>query len=233
MQLLLASLLYLAWLCSADEPKECPTGRTNACINRINNGNNPPRESRLADCSSYQAVIVTPTPTTITNTVTETITVTGGGGDTVKRLLHRQVTISPTAVPTYLSPGPCTFAGIYGSACSCLGIPQTTSTAPPETSTVEVTVTETITSSPPGPTCAGTTCNNLVFNPCPDLSTFGCPCALGTDGESYCFAFSQCGDVCNTNADCPSGSACMVDTCCGEPTCEVLVDYSYCNPITT
>jgi hypothetical protein len=56
-----------------------------------------------------------------------------------KRDLHeRQVTASPTAIPTYASA--CSPAAEYISACSCFGVTGSVTTAPTPTVTVTTTV---------------------------------------------------------------------------------------------
>lgn len=138
-------------------------------VQKVPSGN----RNGTADCVSFFRVTVTPTPSTVRSTVTVTTTLLSA--DKKKRgipelveihnmrslygpvhalqvlpgnTLHkRQMTVSPTAIPTYASP--CSSLAAYSSACSCLGVPRTTITAAAATSTSIWTVTETYTPSLP------------------------------------------------------------------------------------
>ncbi|KAK4210897.1 hypothetical protein QBC37DRAFT_390155 [Rhypophila decipiens] len=107
---------------------------------------------------------------TESTTVTETVTV-GGGGSLRRRapakianplaaadaavpapvqVVRRQATATPTAIPHYASA--CKSGAAYASACSCIGVHKTTTTAPApprstvsSTTTVATTVTTTVT----------------------------------------------------------------------------------------
>ncbi|KAJ5865280.1 uncharacterized protein N7529_007196 [Penicillium soppii] len=198
------------------------TGNSLACVANILIGINPPFISRLADCSSYQKVVVTPSPTTVSTTVaTTTITVTTTLGAVMRRaeVNALQATSTPTSVPTYLGPQ-CTQPGIYGSACACLGIPRTTSTAPTPTVTTSVTATTTttVTVTPVPTSCVGQTCGSYTFSPCPEGT---CACGLDPDNNSFCFVGGACILACTTNSDCAAGSKCLVGSCCGTPICQV------------
>ncbi|KAE8152758.1 hypothetical protein BDV25DRAFT_137566 [Aspergillus avenaceus] len=109
--ILILSLTSLAGL-GLGSPQGGPPachGTVLACKDHIEDGPHPdpPLSSRLADCSGFQLVRVTPAPVLTTSTVaTVTITVTVTG-PVLARLARRQTTVTPTAVPTYLSPGPC------------------------------------------------------------------------------------------------------------------------------
>ncbi|MCJ1242837.1 hypothetical protein MMC30_000032 [Trapelia coarctata] len=85
------------------------------------------QSAHRTDCSSFMKVVVTPAPTTITVTLNYK----------AKRSMEkRQITVVPSAVPTYASA--CSGTSKYSSACSCWGITKTTSTAPTPTVTVYV-----------------------------------------------------------------------------------------------
>ncbi|PWY94977.1 hypothetical protein BO94DRAFT_620479 [Aspergillus sclerotioniger CBS 115572] len=211
------------------QPYPC-SGQPRACVAHIVDGANPtpPLTSRLADCSSYQAVVVTPHPTTVTTTVaTETVTVTTTLGGPVQRRANvaaRQVTSTPTAVPTYLD-NPCFNPGVYGSACACLGVSQTTTTAPTPTSTVSVTVTTTTTTTVTP--CVGGNCGSYVPVPCPEGV---CACGFDVNGDTFCFVGEDCGPQCTTNAECGAGFRCLVGSCCGDNVCNHESTGSCLNP---
>lgn len=49
-----------------------------------------------------------------------------------------------------------------------------------------------------------------------------CACSSTAEGEKFCWDGAvSCGDIptCATSADCPSGAACIPNTCCGDPVC--------------
>lgn len=155
------------------------------------------------------------TVTSTVDTVTVTVTVTGNGNGPV--LAARQVTVTPSAVPTYLSQQ-CTRPGVYGAACSCLGIPQTTTTAPTPTTTVSVTATttETVTAAP---TCTGGSCGNYRITGCGDDDPATvCVCGLDAENQPVCFLDRPCseGQSCSASSDCPAGERCVVQSCCND-----------------
>ncbi|KAJ5088697.1 hypothetical protein N7456_012313 [Penicillium angulare] len=222
---LLLAIALLAGIGPAQALLPIPcTGRTGVCILQILGGFIPPLPSRLADCSSYQRVVVTPSPTTVTTVVaTQTVTVTTTLGALLAgrgEIVARQTTSSPTAVPTYLG-SPCTQAGIYGSACACLGIQRTTSTAPTPTITTSVTTTTTTTVTVnPVPTCTGDVCGSYTPVNYGEGVFSTCACGIDVNGDSVCFVVAPCISVtCATNADCASGSRCIAATCCGDNIC--------------
>jgi hypothetical protein len=50
-----------------------------------------------------------------------------------------------------------------------------------------------------------------------------CLCAQTTEGTGFCADFrGECGalQTCSSSNDCPSGSKCVVNTCCGFPVCD-------------
>lgn len=155
-----------------------------------------------------------------TTVATETVTVTTTLGPALQRrgeIAARQTTSSPTSVPTYLGK-PCADPGIYGSACACLGIHKTTSTAPTPTVTTSVTTTTTTTVTVT-PTCSPGSYGTYVVNNC-GLGQFGsCICGNDVNGDSFCFVDFLCTTSCSTNAECGSGSRCLVNSCCGASNC--------------
>jgi hypothetical protein len=67
-------------------------------------------------------------------------------------------------------------------------------------------------------TCDGKTCGN--FANCGGGTT--CLCFTAADGTGFCATGSQpCSGLpaCTTNANCPSGSICSVQSCCRSPVC--------------
>ncbi|KAJ0421187.1 hypothetical protein BJY00DRAFT_312373 [Aspergillus carlsbadensis] len=174
------------------------------------------------------------TTTIATETVTVTTTVTGIALK-ARDLAPRATTVTPTAAPTYLF-GPCTQPSAYGSACSCLGIPRTTTTAPAPTSFVSVTetttITTTVTVAPPGECAAGGSCSTYLNIPCD--AYVACRCATDADGEGFCWGVqTQCatdpGMLCNANADCGEGERCVVGPCCdGERFCVAVAPPGSC-----
>ncbi|KAL4903090.1 hypothetical protein BDW74DRAFT_180380 [Aspergillus multicolor] len=223
-------------------PPPC-TGRPLACANQINHGNNPPLSSRLADCSSYNGVTITPDPVTVTTTIaTETITVTVTDTDTPttkNKRLARLAARQAGPVPTYLH-SPCDQEGVYASACACLGIPVTTTTLPTPTEFVSVTatVTTTVTVQPTSTpfTCPATggTCPYYTTAPC-GLGEFNiCACAQDAEGQSFCAVGWTCRpnmDQCTTNFDCAPNQRCHTNNCCGYPgICVFEADEADCDP---
>ncbi|KAL4961169.1 uncharacterized protein BDV14DRAFT_204019 [Aspergillus stella-maris] len=127
--------------------------------------------------------IVTTTVATTTTTIT-VVQPPGGAGLTARgELVARATTVTPTAIPTYLS-GPCRLPNAYRGACSCMGIRPTTTTAPTPTSTTSIThtVTETVTAE-----CApiAEECSDISTTPCPN-SPLGCFCGRRSDGGESC-----------------------------------------------
>ncbi|KAL4901555.1 hypothetical protein BDW74DRAFT_181566 [Aspergillus multicolor] len=176
--------------------------------------------SRRADCSSFQRVTVTPAPATVTTTwSTTTVTVTVNQGPADKRdapLARRQTTATPTSVPRYILP-PCRAPSAYASACSCLGVPRITSTAPTPTSTVSViaTTTTTVTAGPVTDICTPGSCNDgYEFWLCPN-GPLGCRCGFNPSGDDVCFQdISSCDAACTANEDCAVDQVCVYRSCC-------------------
>ncbi|MCJ1472712.1 hypothetical protein MMC13_001361 [Lambiella insularis] len=95
------------------------------------------------------------TPTTITVTITDVVPVTFTATlttdlttlvitvltETVDEVLKRQMTVKPTSIPAYASA--CSNSVRYSSACSCIGVIASTTTAPTPSTTV--TKTQTVT----------------------------------------------------------------------------------------
>ncbi|KAK6544761.1 hypothetical protein TWF694_001444 [Orbilia ellipsospora] len=151
-----------------------------------------------ADCSSYLLTTVTPATstsyqtTTITNqapavTVTTTTKIFSiVGSTTVKKakrdpqpitipapsrgaaLERRQVTVVPSSIPPYASP--CSSPAAYVSACSCIGVLPSVTTAPtPVTTTtvsqtVSVTSTATVTVTSTVPVCDPANNYGIIYN---------------------------------------------------------------------
>ena len=64
----------------------------------------------------------------------------------------------------------------------------------------------------------GFVCNQVGIHACNGL--FNCVCANRAEGGIACVPIlSGCSTPCTSSADCPSGSACIVDSCCGGPVC--------------
>ncbi|CAJ0543737.1 Ff.00g039010.m01.CDS01 [Fusarium sp. VM40] len=111
---------------------------------------NPPRESRLSDCSALYTVTVSPYPVTSTVVKRElAIRIPTGrytGQPVINTLFARAegeptaTTIQPTEVPTYATY--CDSPSDYYEACSEAGITGFTTTLPTPTSTDETTVTD-------------------------------------------------------------------------------------------
>ncbi|MCJ1320227.1 hypothetical protein MMC15_005565 [Xylographa vitiligo] len=146
------------------------------CLRAVR-GTSLPTRSGAADCSSFFEATVTPA----TSTVTATATVTSFSNKR-RRALNaaenaleaRQMTVVPTAIPTYASA--CSGSVRYSSACSCIGVTATTSTAATPTTTVTVTVTADVTK----PTVAFT-------------SFYGQECDAGTElGDDGSFIEGEC-----------------------------------------
>ncbi|MCJ1434077.1 hypothetical protein MMC27_003443 [Xylographa pallens] len=136
-----------------------------------------PNRSGAADCSSFFEATVTPA----TSTVTQTATVTAFSNKR-RRALNaaeealeaRQMTVVPSAIPTYASA--CSGSVRYSSACSCIGVTATTSTAATPMTTVTVTVTADVTK----PTVAF-------------LGFYGQNCDAGTEnGDDGSFIEGEC-----------------------------------------
>jgi hypothetical protein len=47
----------------------------------------------------------------------------------------------------------------------------------------------------------------------------GCVCLQEPSGRGFCGKHSDCTPRCRTSRDCPKGSRCAVNTCCGKPIC--------------
>ncbi|KAL4911198.1 hypothetical protein BDW74DRAFT_172664 [Aspergillus multicolor] len=209
------------------------TGTALACRIQLNRSKNPPPASRSADCSSYQLTTVTPAPTAITTTVETvitTITVTVDPNLAARTAnparAIRQTTATPTALPAYVF-GPCLQPGAYGSACSCLGIPGSTSTAATPTSLISVTttVTETVTVTPTPPPCANpATCGGFNAIECPSGPFNFCACGFNDDGEATCIAAVDyaAAAACTRDEECGEGNVCQTGTCCETPVCAPL-----------
>ncbi|SPJ72208.1 uncharacterized protein FTOL_01936 [Fusarium torulosum] len=111
---------------------------------------NPPRESRLSDCSALNIVTVSPYPVTSTVVKRElAIRIPTGrytGQPVINTLFARAegeptaTTIQPTEVPTYATY--CDSPSDYYEACSEAGITAFTTTLPTPTSTDETTITD-------------------------------------------------------------------------------------------
>jgi hypothetical protein len=76
------------------------------------------------------------------------------------------------------------------------------------------------------PTCEPEVCGGYTFT-C-DPNNPGCTCFKLFDGSGFCGTSVSCDQPqCGPNGECPSGSVCQVETCCGVPIC-VSVD-TQCN----
>jgi len=222
-----AEVLERRATCNADNCARAVTGTFRA-----------QQSSRLQDCSSFQRVTVTPatrfvpeapispgtawlTPPS-SSTVTETaststvyVTTTAGPAqrkrfavEEVNDLAVRQVTVVPSAVPTYASA--CSGSARYSSACSCAGVTRITVTASTPLTTT--------TSSP-------TTTSTILYQPCTNTgsyscSTRGCYCFLAARGGGICLSPDQtCANACKSDADCAyngQGSFCVLGNSCND-----------------
>jgi hypothetical protein len=145
-------------------------------------GKEPAVSVRQSDCSSFMLITVTPqarksTSNSIislfgilhvsnqirhrTTTVTKTTTFTTALPVLANRggLVQRQVTVSPSSVPTYASV--CSDAVHYSTACCCWGITASTTTAPTPIITLTTYVTVTASVCPPGYILCDGNCYNL------------------------------------------------------------------------
>jgi hypothetical protein len=142
---------------------------------------------------------------------------------TYKRGLDaRQVTVSPTAIPTYATY--CPNASAYSSACSCVGITAYTTTAPTPVVTAYATATTTIYASNPYE------CDNPQVCDANSACGGGCGwCHPDTiTGKGYCVNRGSCPpeNDCNKDEDCKVGGVCL-NTCCGK-TCDYAAD-NFCS----
>jgi hypothetical protein len=130
------SLVSLA-LGSVLEQRACPGNNCNRAVTGTRAGILP-ASSRSADCSSYLLTTVTPAAVTVTVTDYADGSATSSAAAKREELHERQVTVVPSAVPTYASA--CSDPGDYASACSCFGITGkvTTAATPTVTSTTTV-----------------------------------------------------------------------------------------------
>jgi hypothetical protein len=157
-----------------------------------------------------------------TTTITSTVTITEPPPVTYKRGLDaRQVTVSPTAVPTYATY--CPNASAYSSACSCVGITAYITTAPTPVVTAYATATTTVYSNPyecdnPQICAANSACGGGCGYCHPDTKT----------GKGYCVNRGSCPSEndCNKDEDCKAGGVCL-NTCCGK-TCDYAAD-NFCS----
>ena len=151
------------------------------------------------------------------------------------------IIVAPTSIPTYANA--CSDCAAYSSACSCLGVVATTSTAPTPTYTVTLSIVPTsglisttsssssATASPTAPTpplTNGTTSGNgTCSNPgvCQTFPPVGAPgddcwCGYDTNGNAISFQAEACDTnlACTSNEDCTShfGTAwsCLISNCC-------------------
>jgi len=208
-------MLFVALLVAAQAGLSLAGCNADNCARAVTGTNALPALSiRQADCSSFQLTTVTPSAVTVTNTVTIT------PAPPVKRDNEkRQVTVVPTAVPTYASA--CSGTVRYASACSCWGITAHTTFAPTPTSTVTATVTAVPTAcSNPG------SCGTFFIISDPSCGDFGvCTCAEDSDGSAKCVQDASCGNqACTSDSDCsagPQGQAgvCWTNNCCGSNIC--------------
>jgi len=134
-----------AVLSSLLQPRACG----NNCYRAI--ANNKITAIASADCSSYLSIGLTPDTTRVTTTTSTTTsvittsttftTVSSVEDEGYKKLKNRAaVTVIPTAIPAYAA-AKCTDEGDYSSACACLGIFATTSTAAVPTKVIGTSVT--------------------------------------------------------------------------------------------
>jgi hypothetical protein len=117
-----------------DNRAACNANNCNRAITGTRDGLTP-ASSRSADCSSFLLTTVTPAATTVTVTVDDTPT---AAAKREELIFGRQVTVVPSAVPTYATVA-CN-AAEYATACGCYGITGSVTTAPTPTVTVTTTI---------------------------------------------------------------------------------------------
>jgi len=223
---------------SAEILERRPTCNADNCARAVQGTFRAQQSSRLQDCSSFQRITVTPatrfvleaptnletawlilpsfsTVTVTASTSTVYVTTTAGplqrkrfAAGEVNDLAVRQVTVVPSAVPTYASA--CSGSARYSSACSCAGVTRTTITASTPLTTT--------TSSP-------TTTSTILYQPCADTNSYSC----STDA-CYCFPAARgggicldpdgtCTNACKSDADCVyngQGSFCVTGNNCND-----------------
>ncbi|RVD88979.1 uncharacterized protein DFL_000003 [Arthrobotrys flagrans] len=96
-----------------------------------------PNRNGAADCSSFLLTTVTPAARTVTITKKTTTTVFATNNIGYRNIKARPVTVIPSRIPAYAAA--CSGSARYSSACSCIGVRPSTTTARTPTKTVTVT----------------------------------------------------------------------------------------------
>ncbi|KAF3278861.1 hypothetical protein TWF970_004405 [Orbilia oligospora] len=96
-----------------------------------------PNRQGAADCSSFLLTTVTPAAKTVTVTEKTTTTIFATKRVGYRDIEARQVTVVPSNIPAYAAA--CSGRVRYSSACSCIGVKPSVTTAPTPTKTVTVT----------------------------------------------------------------------------------------------
>ncbi|KAH8908655.1 hypothetical protein BR93DRAFT_994235 [Coniochaeta sp. PMI_546] len=186
----------------------CNANNCARAVTGTRTGKMPDVSSRMADCSSFQMVTVTPATSTVTTTATVTITnIIPGKRDNG----NGPVTVSPSSIPAYASP--CSNAAAYSSACSCWGITATTITVPTPVTTVTVTATVTVSSCPTDEILCSGSCKSINSDP-NNCGACGNVCASGICNNGACSNPSCTGQTCATFSACGAGGSCV----CGSTT---------------
>lgn len=127
-------------------------------------------------------------------------------------LQHRQVTQSPSAIPSYASA--CSSPAAYSSACSCIGASHVTIMAAGSTTTAVSTITETVTSTPLPTKIVDTPTSILSTS---SLSSTTPAASITPSTNSTLPPYLANSTTPNTNGTTPTLSPTLVlDTSCGE-----------------
>ncbi|TPX16361.1 uncharacterized protein E0L32_004010 [Thyridium curvatum] len=168
------------------------------CLRAIRASSFPTR-SGVADCGSYLAATVTPGTSTIYSTVVAgslpTVSVVTGNIDVPPAT---PVTVYPTSIPTYASA--CSGSVRYSSACSCVGVSQSTITVATPTTTVYVTA-----CTLPSPTAEA--CGTVMTGP--NSRQYQVECGLAYTGSSSLSSgtvgsYQECFNACAGSSACGS-----------------------------
>ncbi|KAK6528619.1 hypothetical protein TWF281_009857 [Arthrobotrys megalospora] len=135
LSIIIVALIYILFAGATKVGYGC--NRDN-CLRAVIRGGFP-YGNGAADCSSFLLTTVTPAASSVTVTEKATITVFYTQNVGPRGLEARQVTVTPSNIPAYASA--CMGRARYSSACSCIGVKPSTTTAPTPVKTVTITVT--------------------------------------------------------------------------------------------
>jgi len=79
---------------------------------------------------------------------------------------------------------------------------------------------------PVNPLCNGQTCDSFTGD-CYPLNKGNCFCYSTPTGLGICETSQSCAALTacpNGQGDCPAGTVCIINSCCGSPVCVVLTD---------